>query len=78
MSDFFVKTKENAVTLMTETKKVSYMSVIAFIIFQLWDFLSNKLFAAMCENFQYFCDVENAKWYGSLSLVIGLVWRFFK
>ena len=78
MSDFMVKAKENAVVLMQETKKVSIISVILFILFELWGWATKTLFALLCENFGYLCDVEKAGWYATLSIVIGIVFRYYK
>lgn len=78
MSDFVVKAKENAVILMQETKKVSLISLILFILFELWGFATKSLFALLCENYGYLCDVEKTHWYATLSIVMGVVIRFYK
>lgn len=78
MGDFMVKAKENAVILTQETKKVGLLSVILFVLFELWGYLTTNLFGVLCENYGYLCDVEKTKWYATLSIVLGVVFRYLK
>jgi hypothetical protein len=78
MSDFMVKAKENAVVLAQETKKVTGLALIGFILFQLWDVASGPLFNTLCTNYSITCDVENTKWYGIVALAVAFLSRLVK